>query len=220
MLSPDILPYLADLKQNNNKAWFEANRARYDAARANFIDFLADTIKELGTRMDLSHVEPKQCIFRINRDVRFSKNKDPYKSNFAAAISPEGKNTHKPGGIYISIGPDENFIGMGLYDISPEQLKAIRQEIDYNLAAWEGHLNAPAFKKYFGTVQGEQLKTTPKGYEAENPAIQWLKYKQFYVGHQPIQEQILSKDFVSHIGRVYDAGVPFIGFLSDAIAGL
>jgi uncharacterized protein (TIGR02453 family) len=216
MITPEILSFLKDLAQNNNKAWFDANRPRYDSVRAQFVEFVADCIKELGKRMDLKDVEAKKCLFRINRDVRFSKNKDPYKLNFACSIGPGGKNDMMPSGIYIHIQPSESFVGMGMYELTPPQLKAVRQEIDFNLAKWKAIVHDPNFIKYFKEVAGERLKTNPKGYTADNEAIEWLRLKQFYVGH-PLTEAILqSNDSAKHVGKVYDAATDFRQFLFDS----
>jgi len=218
MATEHIYAFLTDLAANNNKQWFDANKPRYEAVRADFVAFVQACIVELSSRMALEGIEAKKCIYRINRDVRFSKNKDPYKSNFACFISTEGKNATKPGGIYISLSPTESFVGMGLYDLSAEQLKAVRQEIDYNLEAWKKIVHARNFLLYFIQVQGERLKTTPKGYDAANPALEWLQLKQFYVGYTPQKDLTLQTDFVQHIGKVADAGSAFARFLSDALA--
>jgi uncharacterized protein (TIGR02453 family) len=218
MITTEIYTFLEQLAENNNKAWFDSNRTRYDIVRADFIDFVAATIQELGSRMNLSSLDPKKCLFRINRDVRFSKNKDPYKLNFSCMISPEGKGALMPDGIYIHIQPGGSFVGMGLYEIEPGKLRAVRQEIDYNLERWKKIINDKTFVAFFGEVQGERLKTNPKGYEAQNPAIEWLRMKQFYVGHSPSNKQTLAEDFPQYIGKVYDAATPFRQFLADAIA--
>ena len=125
-----------------------------------------------------------------------------------------------PMGLYIGIQPGENFVGLGLYEPQPDQLKAIRQEIDYNFEAWQKIVEAPDFKTYFGTVQGERLKTTPKGYEATNPALHWLQLKQFYVGHTLSEKELMAPNIVAHLGKVFDAAQPLCQFLADAVASV
>lgn len=220
MISKETFAFLNDLAANNNKAWFDANRPRYERVRADFIDSVAEFIRELGSRMPLSHIQPKDCIFRINRDVRFSKDKSPYKLNFSCAISPQGKKDMMPEGIYIHIQPNECFLGMGMYELSSDQLKAVRQEIDYNLDAWKAIVEAPEFVKTFGEVRGERLKTMPKGYATDNPAIHWLRLQQFYVsGHFPDKEA-QSEGLPERIGKAFDVSADFRQFLKDATASV
>ena len=134
MLQPATLTFLKGLKKNNNKPWFDANRKKYEASKADFISFVDNTISAI-TKFDpaVSSLKAKDCIFRINRDIRFSKDKSPYKSNMGAYINPGGKKINTPG-YYFHCEPGQSFAAGGLYIPEPGVLAKIRQEIDYSFA--------------------------------------------------------------------------------------
>lgn len=195
MLKPETLRFLTALKKNNNKDWFDKNRSFYDTAKRNFIAFVDSVIIEL-TRFDkgIAGLEAKKCLFRINRDVRFSKNKSPYKTNFGAIISPGGKKSQLPG-YYIHLEPGEAFVAGGVWMPEAAKLNAIRQEIDYNLKEFKKIVNDKNFKKHFGTLsQDEILVNAPKGYAKDSPALEFLKLKSFIA-----YEKLNSKDITSKI---------------------
>ncbi len=203
------LDYLLDLRFNNNKPWFDENRKRYEQAQANFEALTADIIRQFGSVEDLGDTTVKQCLFRINRDIRFTKDKSPYKSHMAAHI---GKGGRKGSGrsYYVHIEPGGSFIATGAYAPSPEQLKRIRAVI----AADGGKklkaiLSSKAFKQYFGTMQGEALKTAPKGYDADHPAIDLLKHKGFIALHKLDDEDVLKDDLAAKVVIVCKALKPF-----------
>src|SRR5919199_2897449 len=139
------LDFLGKLKQNNNKAWFDANRARYEEARAQFEDFVQLLIAEINKFDDLGALSAKECIFRINRDIRFSKDKSPYKTNMGASIAPGGKKSTRQS-YYVHIAPhDRSFLAGGLYMPTPEQLAKFRQAIDRDAARFKRIINAKDF---------------------------------------------------------------------------
>ena len=182
MLDPSTLKFLKDLKKNNNKAWFDAHRSTYEKARENFIE-LVQALIDGHKRYDrgLTDLPAKDCLFRINRDVRFSKDKSPYKTNFGASISPGGKKSPLAG-YYIQLSPGDSFIGGGVWMPEPATLKRIRQEIDYNLKEFEAIVRSKKFRAVYGdlyTREGIQLSKVPQGYEKDNPAAPYLKLKSF-----------------------------------------
>ncbi|MBA3971470.1 MAG: DUF2461 domain-containing protein [Bacteroidetes bacterium] len=217
MIHKSTLDFLSKLSQNNSKEWFEKNRPAYEVARADFKEFIDELILSTA-KFDPSvkHLEAKSCIFRINRDVRFSNNKAPYKNNFGASISPGGKKGAEAG-FYFQIQPGESFIAGGLWHPEAPILSAIRQEIDYNTDEFKKIIGAKEFKKYFGKLSDEdKLKTAPKGYEKTHPEIELLKYKSYITVHDLTDSQVLSKDFLKHCGTVMKAMHPLNLFLRKA----
>ena len=214
----DVLLFLQDLAANNNKPWFDENRKRYDAIRAQFMALVAASIQEMGKRVKLPALEPKDCVFRINRDIRFAKDKTPYKNNMSFVVSPQGKKGEVINGVYVHIQPGQSFIAMGLYEPSPEELKKVRQEIDFNLDRWKMILDDSAFKMNFGTVGGTILKTAPKGYDSTNPAIEWLRHTQFIVMHKLDDKQVANAKFPEVVAQIFEDAAPFREFLQDALA--
>ncbi|MBC8100061.1 MAG: DUF2461 domain-containing protein [Armatimonadetes bacterium] len=193
------LDFLRDLRSNNTREWFEANRKRYDAAKSAVEALARDLIAQFTPiESDLGALAPKDCLFRINRDVRFSADKTPYKTNMGMVI---GRGGRKGDGrsYYLHIEPDGNsFIGGGVYAPSPEQLRAIREEIATHPQRLQNILNAPDFVGYYGTLQGDTLKTMPKGYPADHPSAALLKHKTWVALHPLSDEQLLSDSFSAY----------------------
>ncbi|RYD82329.1 MAG: TIGR02453 family protein, partial [Sphingobacteriales bacterium] len=145
MYKPETLQFLADLKENNNKTWFDSHKKQYDAAREDHLNFTAKLIAEVGKwDDDIKKLQAKDCVYRIYRDVRFSKDKTPYKSHFGTYLSPGGKKSARAG-YYFHLEPEGTFLGGGVWEPQPEQLKNIRQEIDYNLDEFESILQDAGF---------------------------------------------------------------------------
>lgn len=218
MLQTTTVKFLKDLKKNNNKTWFETNRKQYENARIDFTS-LVDAIIAATSKFDnaLSNLKAKECMFRINRDVRFSKDKSPYKSNMGAYMNPGGKKANTPG-YYFHCEPGQSFAAGGLYVPEPGALSKVRQEIDYNFDEWNTIINNKNFKKYFAKVDGiEVLIRPPKGYEADNPAIEFLKMKSFIVSRPLSDAELLDKNLVKEITKTFEAMKPMIDFLNHAI---
>jgi uncharacterized protein (TIGR02453 family) len=223
MLQPSTLDFLRKLKKNNNKPWFDANRKLYEAAKADTVQ-LADALLKEIVKFDptLGHLSGKQCLFRINRDVRFSKNKDPYKTNFGISMARGGK-SGPFAGYYFQIDPNSgHFAGGGLWMPMPDVLKKVRQEIDYNLAEWQGIVESKKFKAAFGemyTGEEQKLSRPPKGYEADNPAIEYLKLKSFIAMTDLTNEDITSKGLVKKLAGLFATMHPMVVFLNRAQEG-
>ena len=218
MLRKSTIEFLNSLKKNNNRDWFEANRGDYEAAKADFTTLVELVLGELG-KLDARFLElsAKDCMFRINRDVRFSKDKSPYKTNFGAGFTVGGKKSAL-GGFYVHVEPDHGFIGGGMWMPQPDQLKKIRQEIDYNFEEFKIIVEAPKFQKIFGTLSTEHtLKTVPKGYASDNPAIEFLKMKSFVAFKKIDEKELLDKSFISNLSEWSIALTPFLDFLNRAI---
>ena len=218
MIQKSTLDFLSKLAKNNNKEWFDNNRPAYEAAKADYKKFVEDLIVSTA-KFDpaVKHLEAKNCIFRINRDIRFSANKAPYKNNFGAILSPGGKKSFTAG-YYVQVQPGgQSFIAGGMWQPETPLLNAIRQEIDYNAAEFKKILNAKDFKKFFGKLSDEdKLKTVPKGYDKSHPEIELLKHKSFITVHDLKDSDVTSKNFMKHCNEVMKATLPLNQFLRRA----
>ncbi len=212
-----LINFLKAVDKNNNKDWFDANRPVYEALRKEWIVFLDNLISELQ-KIDagLNGLEAKACIFRINKDVRFSKDKSPYKTNFGALMNRGGKKSNYAG-YYLHIDPKEIFIAGGSYQPSPELLASVRQEIDYNLDEWKEIVENRQVLKHFGGLSGASLVRPPKGYEIDNPAIEYLKRKNFVYMQQFEVADLYSEKFLKSILEAYAAMKPMNDFINRCV---
>ena len=216
-----LLDFLANLARHNERDWFQAHKATYDQLRADFEADVAYWLRELAQgEPALAGLDPKKCIFRIYRDVRFSKVKVPYKTHFSAYFSAGGKHGDAPGR-YVQIGPNgQTLVAGGLYEPTKEQLAAIRQEIDYQAADLHELLATPETQQLFPLgLQGEQLKKMPPGYEATHPEAQWLRHKSFWLSHEMPDAEVraLSPEaFRAHVLAALRALGPFCEWLQAA----
>ncbi|HEY6503224.1 MAG TPA: DUF2461 domain-containing protein [Chitinophagaceae bacterium] len=221
MLQPSTLKFLKDLKKNNNKPWFDANRKQYEAARSDFANFIQVVIdKHASNDPSIKTLLAKNCTFRINRDVRFSKNKSPYKDNMGAYMSRGGKKSVF-GGYYFHCQPGSCFVGGGLWMPMPPELNKVRQEIDYNLAEFKKVIGAKKFKAVYGDLSRDAeyvLTRVPKGYEADNPAAEYLKLKSFVAMTSLKDTDLTSKDLVKKTVASFEALQPLIEFINKSIA--
>jgi uncharacterized protein (TIGR02453 family) len=214
-----LLTFLKNLEKNNTKEWFDENRKNYEAIRKDWLSFTADAIEIVGKfDKDVAMLEPKSCIFRINRDIRFSKNKNPYKNNFGMSLSKGGKRDDFCG-YYLHIQPGASFIAGGSYMPMPEKLAAIRQEIDYNSIEFVDIITRKSFKTAFGKLTGESLQRPPKGYEADNPMIQFLKHKSFIVEYKLSDKDLLDPNFNKKMCELFKYMNPLNEFLYRAMEG-
>ncbi|GAB2695396.1 DUF2461 domain-containing protein [Mucilaginibacter koreensis] len=220
MIRKETFSFLHDLAQNNNREWFQDNKERYDAAQQNVVDFAAELIKGLS-KIDATisaDKDPKKCVLRIYRDVRFSKDKTPYKTNMSVGRLRTG-NAKEGIGYFLQIEPGASFIAGGYWMPQAEDLKAIRQEIDYNAAELKNIVDAPEFKQLFGDFRNqEKLKVMPKGYEPDNENIELLKLKSFAAIHDLKDTELQSADAVQHVTDLCGKIQPLNIFLANAIA--
>jgi uncharacterized protein (TIGR02453 family) len=217
MLQNPTIKFLKDLKKNNNREWFDANRPVYDKAKADFDGFVEKLITALiKTDPRLAGLQVKDCIFRIYRDVRFSKNKDPYKTNFAASVNIGGKKSPN-GGFYIHIEPEGgwgSFIGGGYWMPEAPTLKKLRQEVEFNHEEFFKILKDKNFKKHFKELEVHKLSRVPKGMDPEHPAAEYLKYTSFLVTEELSTSDIKSPDLIKKCVAAYKAMLPFLDFLN------
>lgn len=211
------LDFLSDLAKHNKKEWMDDNKKRYLEAKQQVIDLVAKVIQKTSEfEPSLASIDPKKTLFRINRDIRFSKNKDPYKTNFGASIVEGGRTSGNPG-FYLHIMPGSNFAGGGVYQPSPDKLQKVRQEIDYNGKEIRSIIDSPSFRKMFDEPYGERLKTAPKGYPKDHENIDLLQLKNYVYMKQMSDKEVLSKNFVDEIVNVYKTLHPFNQFLTKAL---
>lgn len=219
-ISLSTFQFLAELNENNTKEWFHENKKSYEKAKKEITDFASHFLQEFS-KIDatLSHLEAKNCLFRINRDVRFSNDKSPYKTNFGISMNKGGKKAFQAG-YYINIQPNECFVGGGIYMPQNEDLKKIREEIDYNFDEFSNILSDAEFQNYYGGLSVDEkliLKKMPKGYEMDNPAIQYLKMKSFTAIRSYSDAEILSNSFLNECVKGMTILKPLVDFLNRAI---
>lgn len=218
-ISPDTFQFLADLKLNNNRDWFQENKPRYEAAKEEFTQFVDHLIERI-TEFDpsIGHHSAKGCVFRIYRDVRFSKDKSPYKTNFGAHITSAIKRSdiHSRAGYYLHLSPGDSMLAGGAYMPKGDWLKNIRQSLDLHGDEFRAILANKEFQKYFGELEGEQLKRAPKGYDVDHPEIELLRYKSFLGSHRMKDVQVLDPGFLDHAANAFQALFPFDEFLNQS----
>ena len=220
MLQPSTLTYIKNLAKNNNKQWFDANRNQFEDAKNDFeklVEKIIQTFGEIDT--DTAPLKAKDCTFRQYRDVRFSKDKTPYKVNMGASFDRGGKKSGFAG-YYLHLEPgNKSMIGGGLWMPEATSLKKVRQEIDYCYDEFSKIINNPAFKKPYGDLEkGEySLSCEPKGYEKENPAIEYLKLKSFVAIHLVTDEEVVSEKYFKEIIAGFTAIMPLIKFINRAL---
>ncbi|MBL7883286.1 MAG: DUF2461 domain-containing protein [Bacteroidia bacterium] len=217
MITPATLEFLSKLKNNNSKEWFDKNRPTYELIKVEFKNFVQDLIVAIS-KFDSSvkHLEAKNCVFRINRDVRFSNDKSPYKTNIGAYMSPEGKKSFSAG-YYIHIQPNNCFLASGMWMPPAPQLIAVRQEIDYNADEFRKIVSCQKFISHFKTLsQEDKVKTSPKGYDKAHPEIEFLKLKSFIAIKSIKDKEVLSKTFIKNCAESFEEAYPLNQFLRRA----
>lgn len=205
--------FLSELAQNNHRPWFQDNKQRYTTAHENVIAFADQLLLLLREHDQLETPNGKKSLMRIYRDVRFSKDKSPYKPHFAGSFSRV--KTQLRGGYFFRLKPGETVVGGGFYGPSPADLKHIRAQIAADDAPLREVLTSTSFQHVFGNLQGNQLKKAPKGYDADHPAIDLLRYKSLYAFHSFTDKQVLDKDFIHKALEVFLAIRPFFDVMTE-----
>lgn len=214
----EILSFLSELSENNNKVWMDGQKPRYQKARKSFEEIVKEFLQKIPEfDPSIAGLESKHCMFRINRDIRFSANKDPYKNNFGTFIAPGGKGSISAG-YYLHIQPGQSFVGGGLYMPPADILKKVRQEIDYNADELRHIIGEKSFQSQFGAMEGEQLSRAPKGYSPDHPDIDLLRFKSFVATKKLVVEGMNTEDVVKTSLEVFQALAPLVRFLNVAIA--
>lgn len=215
MLSPASSQFLSNLADNNSREWFDAHRDQYEAAKKDW-EGLVEEIRILMLPIvpELAAQTAKSLVFRIFRDVRFGHDKTPYKKNFSAYFCKDGRKSNAAG-YYLHFEPEKCFIGAGVWMPEANVLKAIRQEIDYNLKAWEDLLFDKQVKKHFNkALEGEKLVRPPKGYDVDNPAIAYLKHKSFLLSTPLADSLFTDAKGAINVVEKFAAAQPLVDFLN------
>ena len=221
MIHKDSLKFLKDLKANNSKDWLDKNRNRYEFIKNDMLDVAGELIAGVSSfdkTIETALLDPKKCITRLNRDLRFAKDKTPYKTDYYIVLNKDGKNS--PSAFYyLHIEPGNCFVGGGIYNPLPEQLNKIRQEIDYSFAEWTAIITDKSFKKNFpGAINNSGVMAKiPKGFEDNNPAKEFLKMKGFFTKEKISDNEIITTAIRSKIIDCFKANMPLIKFLNKAM---
>jgi uncharacterized protein (TIGR02453 family) len=214
-INKSTIDFLKKLSKNNNREWFEVHKEEYLAAKENAEMFMNALIAKMNVHDQLDNPSGKKSLYRIYNDVRFSKNKSPYNPRFAGYLKRV-----KPmlrGGYYIWIRPGDTHVGCGFSYPNPEDLKRIRMDIESNYDQWNKLLNSRSIKSNFGEMMGEKVKTAPRGFAVDHPAIELLKFKQYWFEHSFTDEEVLSKDFVGKVNKVFMSIRPLFDYMSDVL---
>lgn len=219
IFTPDFLNFFIELAPNNNKDWFDQNRSRYEKnVKEPFKYFVQQLITEFS-KIDpkFKETEPKDCIFRINRDIRFSKDKSPYKLQVSAVISPEGKKSRAIDGIYIELTPEHVRVYGGVYEVDKDDLQSIREGIAKNLNEFRKLISNQDFRKVFGELRGEKNKVLPKELKNAGEQEPLMYNKQWYFFTEFDPEIILEQDLIKSVIEVYKVARPVEQFFNRFI---
>ena len=208
--------FLSSLKQNNNREWFEEHKDRYKKAHKNAIAFADALITEMNKVDYIDTVSGKKALFRIYRDMRFTKDKTPYKTIFSGGLRRATRTLR--GGYYFHLEPGGSYVAGGFFGPNSNDLTRIRESIASDAQPLRTILDDADFKKTFEKLQGDQLKTSPRGFSIDHPDIDLLRYKQFYVKHSFTDEEVLDEDFIFEVVKTYLALRPYFNYMSEILS--
>lgn len=211
VIKKETLDFLKDVAKNNNKSWFDENKHRYIAAKENMEAFTG----EIKTRLEEDDMIEKVKIYRIYRDVRFSKDKTPYKTYLHTSLSRFGP--ERRGGYYFGVEPGNSGVGGGFYAPNKDDLLRIRKEFLLNPKPIRKILSNKKFKEVFGEMRGEAVKTVPRGFTAESENIDLIRMKQFYVMRNFSDEEVLQKDFIDNVVYSFKTVRPYFDYMSEVL---
>ena len=219
-MSNPIIPeativFLKNLKENNNKDWFDTNKSEYQKQLESMVSFADGLLEKLSTHDVIETASGKKSLHRIYRDTRFSKEKIPYKNNWSGGFSRATK--ERRGGYYFHIEPGNTFVAGGFFGPNAEDLKRVRDEISRDSSELRAILKSKEFKNTFGSLQGEQLKTTPKGFNADDKAIDLLRFKQFILVKKFTDKEVLAPKFTDEVNLAFKNMRPFFDYMSEVL---
>lgn len=207
--------FLKELEKNNNRDWFNLHKDRYLSEHQVMIGFADALLEEMNKHDKIETSTGKDSLFRIYKDTRFSKDKTPYKISWSGGFQRATKMLR--GGYYFHLQPGNSFVGGGFFDPNPADLKRIREDIALNYKVWNKLLNTKIFVKTFGKLEGDRVKTTPKGFPGDHPAIDLLRYKQFLLTHSFSDKEVLSPEFLPELVQTFRQMRPFLDHMSDVL---
>ena len=222
MLQSSTVKFLRDLSKHNNKSWFDNNRDKYEDAKSDFESFIQEVIDKHGKKDEtIRDLVAKKCTFRINRDIRFSKDKTPYKTNMGGSLDRGGKKSIYAG-YYVHLEPGgKSFVGGGLWMPMPPELKKVRQEIDYCLDEFRNIVEAKKFTAVYGglyTGEDVSLKKVPQGFDANDPAAPYLKLKSWLAMKPMTDVEMTSADLTKKTTAAFETLQPLIYFINRALS--
>lgn len=210
-ISKGVFDFLKELKNNNNRDWFEANKTDFKKHQSEVKSFLEAVKTNLNHHDDIE----KMKLFRIYRDIRFSKDKTPYKSHFAGSFSRLG--AHLRGGYYIHLKPGESLLATGFWDPNKEDLFRIRKELEMDADDFRKVINKKELKETWGELRGDELKTAPKGFDKEHPDIDLIRKKQFVFVRNLTDKEVLSPSFLDEVDKSFKSIRPYFDLMSDIL---
>lgn len=208
--------FLNALKLNNNREWFNLHKADFEKEQQHLQIFAEALLQQMNTHDVIETPSGKKSLYRIYRDTRFSTDKTPYKTHWSGSFKRATK--FRRGGYYFHIEPGNSFIGGGFFGPNPQDLKLIREDIAFDPTPLRAILNAPAFISTFETLKGEQLKTTPKGFDADHEAIDLLRYKQFLLIKRFTDAEVFDPNFVEQANNTFKNMRPFLDYMSEVLS--
>ena len=215
LIAPSCFSFLTQLKNNNNKTWFTDNKDAYQQQLSIVEQFADALLANLNTHDVIETPSGKKSLHRIYRDTRFSTNKTPYKSHWGGSFKRATK--YRRGGYYFHLEPGNSFVAGGFQGPNPADLKLIREDIAFDASTLQKIISSKPFIATFKTLKGEQLKTTPKGFNADGEGIDLLRYKQFLLIKPFTDAEVLSADFVEHAGDAFKNMRPFFDYMSEVL---
>jgi uncharacterized protein (TIGR02453 family) len=215
VIQPSTLKFLKDIEKNNNRDWFNSHKDLYLASQENMWSFIDALIFEMRKHDEIENTSGKESLYRIYNDVRFSKNKSPYKTHFAFGLTRATK--FKRGGYYAQIKPGESFLACGFYAPNPADLHRIRRDILMHTEDWRKLLASKKISTVFGAMQGDKVTTAPRGFDKSHPGIDLIRHKQFFLRHDVSDADVLSKDFIKEANKVFRSVRPFFDYVSEVL---
>jgi uncharacterized protein (TIGR02453 family) len=215
IIQPTTFSFLRRLAKNNNRDWFNTHKDEYLKAQENMRQFVDTLIAKMNMHDQLETPSGKKSLYRIYNDVRFSDDKTPYNPRFAGSLRRVKPKLR--GGYYYWIKPEGSRIGCGFTYPNPEDLKRVREDIQRNYKDWNMLLKSKSIVKNFGEILGEQVKTAPKGFSIEHPAIDLLRYKQYWFEHDFTDQEVLAPDFINQANKMFKSIRPFFDYMSEVL---
>jgi uncharacterized protein (TIGR02453 family) len=206
------LKFLSEIAENNNRDWFQENKQFYLQVQENMHSFINALIFEMNKHDQLENRSAKKSLYRIYSDMRFSKDKQPYRAKFDLGLKRSGK--QRRGGYYMNIKPGNSYLACGFFSPNPEDLKKIRFDITDNHPKWNDLLQSESIKSNFGSLKGNIVLTTPRGFQKDHVAIELIRHKQFYLRHDFSDQEVLSADFLTTVNSIYQSVRPFFDYMS------
>ncbi len=214
-INKESFDFLKQLSKNNNRDWFNEHKENYLEAHENIIHFADALLVEMSNHDKMETSSGKESLFRIYKDVRFSKDKTPYSCRWSGAFKRATKKLR--GGYYFHLEPGKSFLAGGFWNPEPADLQRIRQDIALNYKEWKKLLANKSLTKIFGEMQGEQISSAPRGYAKDHPAIELLRYKQFIFRHPLADKEVCSPGFLMDVNDVFKNLRPFFNYMSEVL---